>query len=921
MAKFFNQIIKYIQNKTFDIVKVVNSNKSFLFDNLTTDLSNHITVLPATSYEKGESDYFLPFSQTQKSCGLTDAVILTGTRYSTKNLNNYACVWSSSVAPNKQVYSVDYDGDMIECKTTSTANALRPALTFSSISEIPPTAIKDYNDVIRITCGSYPQSAVSQNLQNELDYMLSNINESGVSEQFYKTGRKFSLYSKIDSNDETTYIKQFDEYYFNGDKYVRVDSQIAHLYVSLSNGQMITQRSEGVWLKVEPVSYVLNPTPNSNGKFVALSEKALVGGVPFDTSTTSYETSNLKIFNELRFLVECSNSQLAPEHYELKEGYKTISSGAFSGVKGLKSITLPHTLSSIQPDAFVGSEINNITYVTPNAKKVNYVLPHGHMLDSVGCYSDGLIVMSVGENKTNATLCYLRKDGTFNILNGVNATKVSRLATNGNLNIVFNWGETQKTLSNTAQRKSLPEGYVMEAIGTSPEQIKKYFETESTGISVLENKPWFKNLYYPDQVQLIRLFATLGGLEPDQTQQSRVLMLFDNMQKHFGNKFPTFISKLNLPAGTNHVVDYVMEYKHDKDNKIIYDNGVAQIKGRKQVYYFKQLYKFISHCYTNPNFEEVAHTVLTKYHDILSYYKHKLELSNPDRHENVNPQIYAELKVTGIDVNLVLDYMFSSRYHTENPELQTALSKVKKQFNLNYDVVSRYDRLITEAKVLEAKQEALSKVSTEPVRLKYFMPYVDDDTANAPYTYVWPPISSATAITCGQALGSCFRVNGKNESALIGFVHDKRDNLMLIFNSNNQVCGYMRVNYDLNNKGILIDTIELNDELSLNRAEHAQIWQCCYRGLVAMAEAMNADGKYVVERINCKPDPYNKVLRFIQENYPQISDIRAKRLEERHYSTKQDIPYQKYFSVYLPTEEQLVISSPELTKSLQLEGK
>ena len=83
-----------------------------------------------------------------------------------------------------------------------------------------------------------------------------------------------------------------------------------------------------------------------------------------------------------------------------------------------------------------------------------------------------------------------------------------------------------------------------------------------------------------------------------------------------------------------------------------------------------------------------------------------------------------------------------------------------------------------------------------------------------------------------------------------------------------------------------------------------------------MAEAMNADGKYPVVRISCKPDPYNKVLHIVQKQYLPASKLKAKLLAERFYSTKQDVPHQKYYSQYLPTEEQLILKSPELTAHL-----
>lgn len=913
MANILNKIKDYIKNKTFNIVKVINSNNDFSYSNFL----GRATILPAECFD-AESPEYLPLFHSYKndtSAVATDTAVLTGANVLEKYQTKKARVITSTPDEHKSVCDIGFDGELQSDRCVLSNKSIRPAIMFSSLSHIPPTAYNDYSELVRFTCGEYPQSAVSQKMQHELDYILSSedeIQKSGI----VKTGRTFSFFEKPDDADSSNLV-QVEEYLFNGEKAVRIPSAIFNYYVSLSNDQMVTvQKSEPVWVKVEPVTFMLNTTPNKNGEYVSLSESALVSGVPFDQFSTNYETSNLKYFLELRMFPEMVSDGFAPTTYQIPEGCYVLGKNVFTGVKGLKHVILPHTLSVINYSAFQDSNLSRISYKTKEGKLLTTIIPDNQTLDSVSPYSNGIIVYSKGKLPTETTLTYLLKDGSYAVLNNVNSQKIAQLAQNGNLDLVFGWEQSKQQLSKGMQKRTIPYGFVLEALGTDKEIVKKYYETVTTGLGKLEELQWFKESSHADQVQLVRLYATMGGLDTDVVHQTNITNLITNMKNFYGNNFSNILKKLNLPVGLEHTTERVLEYQHDKDNKIVMVDGAAKIKGERQLYFNKQIYNFVSEYYADPNFEDVIGILSTKYYDVLNFYKQKLEKNNPDRHSGINPNTYERIKADGINPSLVQEYMFNCRYHTENVELQQVLTQIKAQYNLNSVVVSRFDKLITEAKILEAKAEALNKITAEPVRLKYFMPEVTDDSEETKYKFVWPPLSSATAITIGQRLGTCFRPNGKNEAGLINYITDKRDNLMLLYDSKNEPYGYCRVNYDVNNKGILIDTIDLSDKLALNKEEHKAIWETFERGVFKMAEAMNADGKYPVVRISCKPDPYNKVLHIVQKQYLPASKLKAKLLAERFYSTKQDVPHQKYYSQYLPTEEQLILKSPELTAHL-----
>ena len=68
--------------------------------------------------------------------------------------------------------------------------------------------------------------------------------------------------------------------------------------------------------------------------------------------------------------------------------------------------------------------------------------------------------------------------------------------------------------------------------------------------------------------------------------------------------------------------------------------------------------------------------------------------------------------------------------------------------------------------------------------------------------YIWPPITSAVALTIGDRFQTCYRVNGMNEAGLITVLTSPKDNLLLIYDETNHPIAYCRISYDEENKGI-----------------------------------------------------------------------------------------------------------------------
>lgn len=464
---------------------------------------------------------------------------------------------------------------------------------------------------------------------------------------------------------------------------------------------------------------------------------------------------------------------------------------------------------------------------------------------------------------------------------------------------IKNWQITKSSSpSKTVQKTSLPESAVMFALGYDEEMINAFYKTKANGFDHLKNSTLYKNFYRHEF--LIKLYATLGGFEENASHQKRALEVLELSAYRIPN--------IEIPVGISHTRTFVTEYAHDKNNKPIFKDGLPVEKGTKVVKYHKQICTFIEKYVDHDNFNYVIQDVLTRYPEIHRHYKKQLANLNPERNPNGDLEKYNNLKARGIDIDFVLDFSRRYSYNYKNEELGDALVNIN--WRLSQKAVTQYDKLLTLAKSIT------QKAITQNKDIKVFSNNVID-TSNNSLTYFWPPITSPVALTIGERFGTCFTIDGRNEAAIEYIVSNKQDALILIM-KNGEPIAYCRVNYDINNKGILIDNIELDRQISFTASEKIEIWNTCVSALKDMQTAMNKDGKYIVERISCKPDPYNKVFAEIKDLYPKVSEIKAKNLTERRYNSRRGINYPSYYASYDKKLEQIVISSPEMDNQKEI---
>lgn len=155
------------------------------------------------------------------------------------------------------------------CHPYSKTVGARPVTCYSLISKDVKNVCKLYDDIYEVEYGEYPQSIVSVELSNCLEYIYNcnNLCESG---KCY-TINGYDVY-----NIDNFCCKEVKEYVFNGDKYVRLISNASSNKRTLSDGRMIFNNSV-LWVKVERVKWLVDTR-----KDIALSKNILFSGICFN---------------------------------------------------------------------------------------------------------------------------------------------------------------------------------------------------------------------------------------------------------------------------------------------------------------------------------------------------------------------------------------------------------------------------------------------------------------------------------------------------------------------------------------------------------------------------------------------------------------------------------------------------------------
>ena len=212
---------------------------------------------------------------------ITDFAILLGgyvcydnyyVRYDSYLKNRTGYYWTSTKC-NKYVLVVKGTG-YASYEAHRCYVGVRPALPYSSISNICLNVVRECDEILEVEYSEYPQRVASKILQIELENAYQN-NEMSIK----KTGKTYTT----DSRKCYEYGKKFnaqkhEEFEYKGKKYVRIKANSFYdgSEFTLSNGEKY-KNGNYVWVEVLPIKWLVDIE-----KDIALSEKILFAGISFD---------------------------------------------------------------------------------------------------------------------------------------------------------------------------------------------------------------------------------------------------------------------------------------------------------------------------------------------------------------------------------------------------------------------------------------------------------------------------------------------------------------------------------------------------------------------------------------------------------------------------------------------------------------
>ena len=213
-------------------------------------------------------------------CAISDFAILLGS-YVSKDYfieddwslkGRTANWWTRSSADAGNVRRVKCDGGRCSGSACSRAGGIRPALPFSSISDISPIGVRGRSGVLEVEYGEYPQYAVDTRLARTLDSEYS-------AGRLKKTGKTYITDSvpKWNAATEVFKAREHHEYEYNGKKYVKVKYDNTNSCDSsiLSNGERYHIGDE-VWVEVAPIKWLVDEKSR-----LMISKTCLASGVRF----------------------------------------------------------------------------------------------------------------------------------------------------------------------------------------------------------------------------------------------------------------------------------------------------------------------------------------------------------------------------------------------------------------------------------------------------------------------------------------------------------------------------------------------------------------------------------------------------------------------------------------------------------------
>lgn len=201
--------------------------------------------------------------------------------------------WTKSDDGDNDARAVNDRGGRTYNSVSERDGGARPALPFSSISNIPTngeSGKRARDGVLEVEYGYYPQKAVSRDMQERLEraYRSSSIS---------KTGNSYTTDSVAYDDYDTAFQPQtHQEYEYNGKRYVRVEANSYYdgNNFTLSNGEQYRD-GDNVWVEVEPVKWLVDERAR-----MMITENLIFAGVQFNKErnykTRNFDRTDIKTF-------------------------------------------------------------------------------------------------------------------------------------------------------------------------------------------------------------------------------------------------------------------------------------------------------------------------------------------------------------------------------------------------------------------------------------------------------------------------------------------------------------------------------------------------------------------------------------------------------------------------------------------------
>ena len=208
-------------------------------------------------------------------CAISDFAILLGAMFSDYNYvdedsssKGRTCWWYLSSSDGYgDVRAVSSDGTRSIANPIKDTGGIRPALPFSSISDISLNGVRGRSGILEVEYGEYPQYAVDTSLGRTLDSEFS-------AGRLKKTGKTYTTDSRRWNFEKFSPVEH-GEFEYHGKRYVRVKTFREDFKLTNS---ATTHPGDYYWLEVSPIVWYVDEKAK-----MLVSKTLLASGIRFCT--------------------------------------------------------------------------------------------------------------------------------------------------------------------------------------------------------------------------------------------------------------------------------------------------------------------------------------------------------------------------------------------------------------------------------------------------------------------------------------------------------------------------------------------------------------------------------------------------------------------------------------------------------------